>query len=92
MTGLARAQIRAISRRAIYVEAGEAVAIAFRELLVRLQSECRELGEPMYYLRKMRMEVRNATVPPLYIEYGVHDLRPLVVIRHVASLSELPDE
>jgi hypothetical protein len=40
----------------------------------------------------MRMEVRKLAVRPLYIEYGVHDQRPLVVIRHVASLSELPDE
>jgi hypothetical protein len=36
--------------------------------------------------------VRNAAVPPLYIEYGVHEEQPLVVIRQVARLSEFADE
>lgn len=92
VTGFARAQIREISRRAIYTETGDAVAAAFRELLTRLRASARELGEPMYHLRKMRMEVRNAAVPPLYIEYGVHEEHPLVVIRQVARLSEFADE
>lgn len=42
----------------------------------------------MYHLRKMRMEVRKSAIRPLYIEYGVHDQRPVVVIRHIAALAD----
>jgi hypothetical protein len=91
LTGLARAQLRAVSRYATYAVAGEAVAEAARELFARLRSDPREFGAVMYRVRKLRMEVRHAVVPPLYVEYGIRDQRPHVIIRHVARLPESAD-
>jgi hypothetical protein len=52
----------------------------------KLKREARTAGEPMYHLRGMRMEVRHVAVDPLYVEYGVRDDQPLVVIRRVRWL------
>lgn len=39
----------------------------------------------------MKMLVLRAVFPPLYIEYGVHEDRPVVIIRHVAGLADVID-
>lgn len=57
-------------------------------IISRLRTEPRDFGEPMYRLRAMRMLVRNATVSPLYVEFGVHDDQPVVVIRRVRWLAD----
>ncbi len=59
-----------------------------RDILSRLHRDPREFGEPMYHLRGMRMTVRKASIRPLYIEYGVHDEQPVVVIRRVRWLDD----
>jgi hypothetical protein len=88
MTGFARAQLRAIGRRALYAGGGGEVVAAFRQIPDRLRSDPRTCGEPMYHLRRMRVEVRKVAVRPLYVESGVHDQRPVVIIRHVAALDD----
>ena len=85
-TGFARSQLRAIARRAIYGGRGREVAAAVRTILARLSQDQREYGEPMYHLRAMRMHVRRAALAPLYVEYGVHEDQPIVIIRYVARL------
>jgi hypothetical protein len=77
----------AISRRAAEIEMGPKVLSATREFFDRLQTDPRKFGSPLYRLRKMRMEVFNVVVRPLYFEYGVHDDRPVVVVRYVAWLN-----
>ena len=81
--GPARRDYLDIVRRAQDARLGEAVVEAYRRLLIRLAQNPREFGEPMYHLSGMRMDVRNASVRPLYIEYDVHDEQPIVVIRRV---------
>ena len=88
VTGLARAQLKAITRHATYSGSAEAVVTAFREIVARLRQQPREAGDPMYRLRAIRFQVYNLAVRPLYVEYGVHDTTPLVVIRHAAALSD----
>jgi hypothetical protein len=90
LTGLARAQLRAIGRHAKYTGTAGEVAEAFGRILHRLSRDPRGFGEPMYRLKVMRMDVFNGTVRPLYIEYGVHDEEPVVVIRYVARMSPPP--
>lgn len=58
--------------------------------MIRLNRDPSEFGEPMYHLDGMQMEVRKAAIEPLYIEYGVHDEWPVVIIRRVQWLSD-PD-
>lgn len=87
-TGPARSELRALARRAVYARQGPSVAEALRQLLDRLTHDPKELGEPMYYLRSMKMQVRRAGRGPIYIEYGVHTDRPIVIVRRVVGLAE----
>jgi hypothetical protein len=61
---------------------------AMQAILTRLRRDPQEFGEPMYRLRAMRMEVRNGALGSLYVEYGVHDEQPVVVIRRVRWLAD----
>jgi hypothetical protein len=90
MTGPAEGEYLDIVERATEAGVEEPITDALAVIRTRLRLEPREFGEPMYHLSGMRMEVRNASVRPLYIEYGVHDEQPVVVIRRVRWLDD-PD-
>src|SRR5437899_1655788 len=45
-----------------------------------------ELGEPMYRLPGMHLQVRQVAVGPLLIYFAVHDQRPLVFIKGAALI------
>lgn len=85
-TDAAIAQARQVAQRAIYLNRGWDVAGALRHIIRTLKAAPREFGDPMYRLRKMKMRVYSATHPPLYIQYGVHDERPVVIVRRVVGL------
>ena len=91
LTGVAQAEYKDIVRRARAVGELRPIHLALvgiREVLLRSP---REFGEPLRHLRAMRMTVRNAAILPLYVEFGVHDEEPLVVIRRFRWMSA-PDE
>ena len=67
---------------------GADVVSAFRSLLSRLQRDPRQEGEPLYHMPKLQMTIRRHSVLPLYAEYGVHDERPVVIIRRIAAFAE----
>ncbi len=87
-TGPAETELLDIVSRAISAGVGPTVIQAMREVRERLRINPREFGEPMYRLRAMRMLMRHAIVNPLYIEFGVHDDEPVVVIRRVRWLAD----
>jgi hypothetical protein len=87
-TGPAEAAYLDITDRAIVAGVGHAVVEAMRQIRERLRIDPREFGEPMYRLPSMRMLVRCAAVGPLYVEYGVHDIERVVVIRRVRWLAD----
>ena len=84
--GGVRLELRDIARRAALSGEGGRVRRAYAAIIGRLRQDAREFGEPMYHLDAMKMEVRKAAIAPLYIEYGVHDDKPVVVIRRVRWL------
>lgn len=88
MTGAARAEYLEIARQSVALGRDEAVSAAMRQTSDRLRRNPRQLGDPLFHFRNMRMTVMNAAVPPLYIEYGVHDDQPVVVIRRVRWLTD----
>ncbi|HEY2786225.1 MAG TPA: hypothetical protein VGJ05_14760 [Fimbriiglobus sp.] len=90
LTGLAREQLRLVGRQGIYNGTIEAVRDAYRQIFSRLQNNPRELGEPLYELRKMKVQVRRVGLNPLYVEFGVHNQNPIVIIRHIGWLA-LPE-
>jgi hypothetical protein len=79
-----------LQRQASQSGRGEAVAIAFREIVRRLQLNPMDVGEPCYRLPALRMEVRTVVVPPLALDFAVCEDRPLVFIKIANLLSEPP--
>jgi hypothetical protein len=87
-TGPAEATYLDIVTRAVAAGVGRPVVEAMRQIRGRLRADPRGFGEPMYHLRGMRMTVRKASIRPLYIEFGVHDEQPVVIIRRVRWLDD----
>src|SRR5262245_43126931 len=54
---------------------------ALRYVYERLRAEPLELGEPLYRLPVLKLQIRQAMVGKLVIEYAVYEEKPLVFIR-----------
>jgi hypothetical protein len=63
------------------------IAAAFKEIIRRLQENPKKLGEALYQLPNLRMQVRTGVVAPLGVVFGVCEDRPLVFIRSGKLLS-----
>ncbi len=86
LTGLARTQLLAISDAAAWAGSQNDVDDAYVAIIARLKRNPFEFGEPLYHLKKMKMTIYCAACSPLYLEYGLHDEQPIVVIRRFVSL------
>ncbi len=84
--GKAEAEYLAITDQAEDYALEDAVIAGMTELLARLGKDPRTFGEPLFRLTKLRMMVRCGAIIPLHIEYGVHDIEPIVIIRKVRWL------
>ncbi len=88
--GSATTQLEEVLKRAAMAGAQDAVTSAFADIMARLRIDPNRFGEPLYHHRKSKMTIRCGIVAPLYIEYGVHDEQPVVVIRRVVALADAP--
>lgn len=84
-TDIARAFLR-LQEQAVEEGRGEELLEATRTVAERLKSEPMELGEPLYRLPAMRMQVRGVLVRPLYVSFAVCEDRPVVYIKDVKLL------
>lgn len=85
--GIATAQLEEILAAATAAGTQDAEIAAMTEIMAILRSEPKHFGEPLYHLRSMGMTIRCAVILPLYVEYGVHEEQPVVVIRRVLYLT-----
>ena len=58
---------------------------AMRQIGQLLAHAPRSVGGPLYLLKAAKLRVRSMTHSSLYVEYGVHESEPLVIIRFVTS-------
>jgi hypothetical protein len=66
------------------------VLAAFRRILRAMQTDPHALGEPLYRLRALRIQIRSVAVRPLVVDFGVSEDFPLVFFRAVKLLSPGP--
>jgi hypothetical protein len=78
--------LKQVQRRAKIEGRGPEVLSAIRRIWHSLSYDPLELGEPMYRLPGMHLEVRQVALGPLLIYFAVHDQRPLVFIKGAALL------
>lgn len=90
-TGAADAEFTDILTRALAVGQEQSIRTAALGIVAALLESPRDFGEPLRHFRQMKMTVRNAAIRPLYVEFGVHDEQPMVVIRRFRWMSA-PDE
>ena len=65
----------------------EASMTAAREIRVRLQQLPGKLGEPLYRLPALRLEIRHAALGPLLMFLGIHVNRPCPVAYFFSTFS-----
>jgi hypothetical protein len=79
--------LRGLQRQASRAGAGEKVHVAFRQIVSQLQADAAEVGEPLYRLPVLGIQVRSVVVRPLVVHFGVCEDRPLVFIKGARLLS-----
>lgn len=63
------------------------IAAAFRTILHKLQTDPNQVGEPLYRLAEMHMQVRIVIIAPLVITFGVVEDKPYVFIKSGSTLN-----
>lgn len=86
-SGVIAESIRQLQRRASLQGRGEEFLRSLREVIDRIQQDPNEVGEPLYRLAVLRMQVRCVAIRPLYLDFAVCEDRPLVFIRAVNLFS-----
>ncbi len=87
ITGAVAAAIRQLQRQASREGRGHEFLLAFRRVVERLRRNPTELGEPLYRLIALRMQLRCVVIRPVYVDFAVCEDRPLVFIKAVKLLS-----
>jgi hypothetical protein len=86
LAGLTRELLRKLHGQQAKIGRGQQFVSAFRQIVLRLQREPLEFGEPLYRLPALRLLVRQGAISPLVVDYAVHEDNPLVFISRVALL------
>jgi hypothetical protein len=82
-----RQALRDLQVRAVEAGIGASVLAAMKAMYNWLRHDPLALGEPLYHLYQLNMQVRVAVIPPLRIHYAVHQAEPLVFIKGVDLLT-----
>ncbi|HMF17503.1 MAG TPA: hypothetical protein VKE98_09870, partial [Gemmataceae bacterium] len=62
---------------------------AIEEILQRLRTNPTNLGEPLYRLAALGLEVRTCVIRPIGMDFAVHQERFLVFIKGVKLLTNI---
>jgi hypothetical protein len=81
LSGVVAERLRQIQRQATLQGRGEETIFAFRQIVDRLMKAPFDLGEPLYRLPSLRLQIRSAAVGPLGVFFGVSEDKPLVFIK-----------
>ena len=81
--------IRRIQRLAKEQGRGQQALAALKQIYQRLQEDPNDLGEPMYRLSALGLEVRTCVIRPINVDFAVHQARSLVFIKGVKLLTDI---
>lgn len=80
--------LRALQRRASQQGRGKAVLAAFRRVVGMLRRNPTSVGEPLFHLPALRMQIRCVVIGPLVLDFAIHEDRPVVFIKGAKLLSQ----
>jgi|GEM_PF-1716224 len=78
--------IKQLYRKAARFGLGPRFITSLQEIHDRLRRDPLEFGEPLKYLRTLRMEIRVGAISPIHIAYGVNEAEKVVFIREIKLL------
>lgn len=81
--------IRRIQRLAKQQGRGAMALAAIKQIHLRLHEDPLSLGEPLYHLAALGLEVRTCVIRPINIDFAVDKVRFLVFIKGVKLLTEI---
>jgi hypothetical protein len=87
LSGAVAETLRRVHRRATRQGQGKTVTNALRRIVQSLEIDPFRVGEPVYLLPGLRMQVRTTITRPLVVDFAVCEDRPLVCIKGVKLLS-----
>ena len=82
-SGELRERIKACYHEAVKENHQQEFLAALTEINRRLTEEPIEFGDPLYRLPLLKLQIRSAAIRPVFVEYGVSEEHPLVVLRRI---------
>jgi hypothetical protein len=79
-------RLRQIQAKANRQGRGKKAVDAIRKILYRLRTAPQEFGEPLYRLPVLKMQIRQAVIRPLAVNFGVCEEQPLVFLNGIRLL------
>jgi hypothetical protein len=79
--------IKRSQRKAGLQGRGEEFLSALRQIVEQIQYDPHRLGEPLYHLPALRLQVRSVALGPLHVTFGVHEDRPIVFLQGARLLA-----
>jgi hypothetical protein len=79
-------KIKSLHAQAASTGKGHQFLDALRAILKRLRENPKEFGEPVYHLPVLKLTVYQAILAPVVVDFGIHDEKPLVIIRGLSVL------
>jgi hypothetical protein len=83
VSGELRERIKACYREAVKQNRQQHFLAALTEINRRLTEDPKEFGDPLYRLPLLKLQIRSAAIRPVFVEYGVSEENPLVVLRRI---------
>jgi hypothetical protein len=81
-----KADLRRFHKELMEQGEGEAFLAALRQITARLRTDPHAFGESKFRLPALNLTVYQGIIRPLAVTYGIHEQRPLVIIRVVKLL------
>ncbi|MCE9532302.1 MAG: hypothetical protein K8T89_14450 [Planctomycetes bacterium] len=81
MSQFQKSRLRHLHQQAEDSGRGQRFLIAYREIVRRLQRDPRVFGEALYTLTTLRLEIRQAAIHPIVVDYGVDEDQKVVFIK-----------
>lgn len=83
VSGELREQIKACYAEAVKHRRQQEYLTALKEINRRLALDPGTFGDPLYRLQLLKLQIRSAAIRPVFVEYGVSEEHPIVVLRRI---------
>lgn len=83
VSGELRERIKACYHEAVKENRQDQFLAALTEINRRLTEDPKNLGDPLYRLRLLKLQIYSSAIRPVFVEYGVSEEHPIVVLRRI---------